>query len=57
MVFWIDCDAPVPMATTTMTQPTPMMMPSMVSDERILLREMARRPTRVMLPSLVTDFS
>ena len=50
MVCWIDCDAPLPMATTTITQPTPMTIPSIVSDDRSLFRKIAFNPTTVMLP-------
>ncbi len=35
-------EAPSPMPTIAITAPTPMMMPSTVSAERILLRAMAR---------------
>ncbi len=38
--------APSPMATIAMTAPTPMMMPSTVRNERILLRSSARSATR-----------
>src|ERR1700753_75381 len=48
IVLSTDFDAPVPMATTAITQATPMMMPSIVRKERSLLREIALRPTRVM---------
>ena len=40
------CFAPSPMATTIMTTPTPMMMPSIVSAVRILLLASPRRATR-----------
>src|SRR5437763_16984351 len=43
MVFWIDCDAPAPMGTTSMTQPTEKMMAGMVSGERTLSRVMEYR--------------
>ena len=39
------------MATTTMTQPTPITIPSIVRNERSLLREIAFKPTIAMLPS------
>src|SRR5215472_707898 len=43
------CDlAPAPMAIMAMTAPTPMMMPSVVKKERILLRKMARMATRIV---------
>ncbi len=48
IVLSIDFDAPLPMATTAMTQATPMTMPSMVRNERSLFLEMALRPTMVM---------
>src|SRR5438270_5087052 len=51
----IDLVAPLPMATTAITQPTPMMMPRAVRKERILLRAMARRPTRMMLLKRITE--
>ena len=51
IVAWIELEAPVPTATMVMTQATPMMIPSMVSRERILLREIAIRPTLVMFHS------
>ena len=38
--------APAPMAIIAMTAPTPMMMPSVVRNERILLRKRARSATR-----------
>src|SRR5438270_4971876 len=38
IVSWIDFEAPFPFATTTMTQPTPMTMPSIVRNDRILFR-------------------
>src|SRR5437763_12418126 len=56
IVSWIDFVAPLPIATTTMTQPTPMTMPSIVRNDRILLREIAFRPTIVMLPKRMTEF-
>ena len=37
------CLLPCPMASMVMTEPTPMMMPSMVRNERSLLAAMARR--------------
>ena len=39
-IFWL---APVPTATMAITAPTPMMMPSMVSAERILFTRRARK--------------
>src|SRR5260221_592150 len=56
IVSWIDFDAPLPMATTMMTQPTPITMPSIVRNERSLLREIAFNPTTVMLPKRMTEF-
>src|SRR5712692_9517429 len=56
MVSWMDYDAPLPMATTTITHPTPMTMPSMVRNERSLFRKMALRPTMVMLPRRLREF-
>ena len=38
---WMRALAPEPMAIMAMTAPTPMMMPSMVRPERILLRPRA----------------
>src|SRR6185437_272776 len=40
--FCTCCSAPCPRPTVAITAPTPMMMPSMVSSERILLRVSAR---------------
>jgi hypothetical protein len=39
----IRCLAPVPTATMVMTEPAPMMIPSMVRAERILFTHSARR--------------
>ena len=41
--------APLPMLTIAITAPTPMMMPSAVRMERILLRRRARRATLIVL--------
>ncbi len=41
--------APCPMLTIAITAATPMMMPSMVSAARILLRASARKAIRMML--------
>src|SRR5260221_4783022 len=56
MVFSIDLVAPLPMATTAITQATPMMMPRAVRNERSLFREMAFNPTMVMLPRRLIEF-
>src|SRR5262245_64616491 len=48
IVDWIERDAPDPTATMAMTHATPTTIPSIVSDERSLLRAIARRPTRRM---------
>src|SRR5438105_13893740 len=56
MVFSTDFVAPLPIATTAITQPTPMTIPSIVRNERSLFREIALRPTMVMLPSRCTLF-
>ena len=37
--FWTAADEPLPTATSTITAPTPIMMPSMVSAERSLLAD------------------
>ena len=39
--FWMLTLEPWPMASMVMTEPTPMMMPSMVRNDRILLAAMA----------------
>ncbi len=44
----MELDAPVPTASMVITQATPMMIPSMVRSERILLRAIAIRPTLAM---------
>ena len=41
--------APLPSATSVMTADTPMIMPSIVSDVRILLRASALRAIRVVM--------
>src|SRR5205823_7755732 len=41
--------APLPMLTMVMTAPTPMMMPSAVRIDRMVLRRRARRATRMTL--------
>ncbi len=55
IVFSTDLVAPLPMATTAITQPTPMTMPSIVRNERSLLREIALSPTIVMFQRRCTD--
>jgi hypothetical protein len=47
--------APWPTPTMAMTAPTPMMMPSMVSAERILLRDSARIAIRRMDTRSITS--
>src|SRR5512143_1311154 len=49
MFDWIDTAAPLPMPFVTMTHPTPMTIPSIVSAERILFRAIERSPTFTML--------
>ena len=49
----IDDWAPVPSATMVITAPTPMIMPSMVSAVRILLRASALRATRKTIRMLM----
>src|SRR3954464_991562 len=56
MVFSTDFVAPLPMATTAMTHPTPMMIPSAVGNERSFFREIAFRPTMVVLPRRLMEF-
>ena len=52
------CDfAPLPIPTMAMTAPTPMMMPSAVSVERILLRRSARRAMRSVAAILMRKVS
>ena len=41
--------APLPMLTIVMTAPTPMMMPSAVRIDRMVLRRRARRATRIIV--------
>jgi hypothetical protein len=47
--------APVVMLTAAMTEPTPMMMPSMVRTERILLRRKARAAIRKLARILTKE--
>src|SRR6266478_6363079 len=57
---WIPCwtmyCAPWPMLTTAITAPTPMMMPSMVSADRILFRASARSASRNVLVKFIGHF-
>ena len=48
------CCAPCPTLTMAMTAPTPMMMPSMVSMERSLLRARARMAMRTIATKSIT---
>ena len=49
IVAWIEREAPSPIAIIAITQATPITMPSIVRNERSLLRAIALRPTVVML--------
>jgi len=51
MVFVICAWEPEPIATITMTEPTPMMIPSEVRMLRILLRKMLRMEKETSLPT------
>src|SRR3954465_10389939 len=53
---WICLFAPLPIATMAITAPTPMMMPSIVSAERSLLRAKARRASRNVARSSISVF-
>ena len=46
--------APCPMLTIAITAETPMMMPSMVSAARILLRASARKAMRMIISAFMT---
>ena len=50
--FWTALDDPLPTATSTITAPTPIMMPSMVSDERSLLAMIPRRAMVKLSPPI-----
>src|SRR5713101_3923965 len=48
MPCWTRYSAPCPMLTVAITAPTPMMIPSMVSDDRSLFRASARNASRTV---------
>jgi hypothetical protein len=50
---WTEACAPCPMLTIAITAETPMMIPSMVRDARILLRTRARKATRIIINKFI----